>query len=143
MAEAILRHLAHERVSAASAGDSVTGRVNSRARECLRGHGIATEGLRSKPWGAFIGAYRPPVQLLVTLSDVLAAQASWPYNTQIAHWNMSDPGDVVGSELDVRLAFEEAFAKLDLRIRAFLDLPLGKLKGRALAQELERIGNSS
>jgi hypothetical protein len=48
MAEAILRHLAQERVRAASAGACVAGRVNSQALECLRTHGIATEGLRSK-----------------------------------------------------------------------------------------------
>jgi len=54
-----------------------------------------------------------------------------------------DPADVVGSEVDVRVAFEKAFGTLDLRIRKFLALPLGQLKGRALVQELERIGGGT
>jgi hypothetical protein len=33
---------------------------------------------------------------------------------------MADPTAVVGSETDIRVAFEEAFATLDLRIRQFL-----------------------
>ncbi len=140
MAEAILRHLAHERMSAASAGDSVTGRVNSHALECLRAHGVATEGLKSKAWGAFIGPYRPPIRFLITLCDVLAAKTSWPRATQIVNWNLPDPADLIGNEFEVRRAFEKAFGTLEVRIRALLDLPLGQLKGRALAQELERIG---
>jgi arsenate reductase len=143
MAEAILRHLAQERVRAASAGYSVADRVNSQALECLRTHGLATEGLKSKAWGQFFGLYRPTVRLVITLGDVYVAKVRWPRDTQIANWKMPDPADVVGSEVDVRVAFEKAFGTLDLRIRQFLSLPLGQLKGRALVQELERIGEAS
>jgi len=48
MAEALLRHLAKARVRAASAGDCPAARVNPHALECLRAHGIATTGLRTK-----------------------------------------------------------------------------------------------
>jgi arsenate reductase len=58
MAEAILRQVAQERVRAASAGESVAGPVNSHALDCLRAHGIATEGLQSKAWGEFFGLNR-------------------------------------------------------------------------------------
>ena len=146
MAEAILRHLAKDRVRAASAGDSPCAHVDPYALECLRDRGVATTGLRSKGCDAFFGAYRTPVRFLITLSEVDGVKANWDRDTirpTKAHWGMPDPTVIVGSELDVRVAFEEAFAMLDSRIRRFLALPLGHLNGRALAQELERIGEGS
>lgn len=144
MAEAILRHLAKVRLRAASAGECPRFRVNPYALECLRAHAIATTGLRSKGCGEFFGVYRPPVHFLVTLSDVDEAKANWdrdPVRPVMAHWGMTDPATIVGSEMDIRVAFEQAFSTLDWRIRRFLSLlPLGDLNGRALTQALERIG---
>jgi protein-tyrosine-phosphatase len=146
MAEAMLRHLAHERVRAASAGDSPCARVDPYAIECLRERGIATTGLRSKGCDAFLGAYRPPVRFLITLGEVGRSKANWDRGTlrpTKVHWGMPDPTAVVGGEIDVRAAFEAAFASLDVHIRKFLALPLELLKGRALRLELERIGGTS
>jgi protein-tyrosine-phosphatase len=146
MAEAILRHLAKERVRAASAGDFPCAHVDPHALECLRVHGIATTGLRSKGCDAFVGVYRLPVRFLMTLNAVKGAKANWDRDTirpTKAHWGLPDPTAAVGSEIDIRMAFEEAFATLDLRIRKFLALPLGLLNRRALTQELERIGKAS
>jgi protein-tyrosine-phosphatase len=146
MAEAILRHLAQERVRAASAGDSPRAKVDPYALECLRERGIATKGLRSKRYDAFLGVYRRPVRFLITLSTVAGAKANWDRDTippTKAHWGMPDPTAVVGSEVDIRVAFAAAFATLDVRIRQFLALPLELLNGRALTQELERIGEAS
>jgi protein-tyrosine-phosphatase len=78
MAEAILRHRAEERLRAASAGESTADRVNPLALECLRAHGIATEGLKSKAWGQLFGLNKPSVRLVIALSDVYAATANWP-----------------------------------------------------------------
>jgi protein-tyrosine-phosphatase len=139
MAEAILRHRAEERIRTASAGESTADRVNSLALEILRAHGIATEGLESRAWGQFFGLYKPSVRLVIALSDVYAATANWPRDTQVARWNIVDPADVVGSESEVRAVFDEVFGTLDRRIRQFLALPLEQLEGRALVQELERI----
>jgi protein-tyrosine-phosphatase len=143
MAEAILRHLARERVRAASAGSSPCAQVDPYALECLRERGIATRGLRSKGCDAFLGVYRQPVRFLITLSAVGGAKSNWDRDAirpTKAHWGMPDPTAVVGSEADIRVAFEAAFATLDVRIRQFLALPLEQLNGRALAQELQRVG---
>jgi hypothetical protein len=105
----------------------------------LRFHRIATQGLRSKVWGAFLSR-DVPIRFLIALCDVYAAKASWPQTTLIAHWNVPDPGAVVGSDLDVRVAFEEAFGTLQRRIQEFLALPFGELTDQALLQELTRIG---
>jgi protein-tyrosine-phosphatase len=146
MAEAMLRHLAQERVRAASAGDSPRAQVDPYALECLRERGIATRGLRSKGCDAFLGVYRPPVRFLITLNAVGGAKGNWDRDTirpTKAHWGMPDPTALVGSEVDTRVAFEAAFATLDVRIRQFLALPLELLNGRALTLELERIGVAS
>ena len=142
MAEALLRHLAQERVRAASAGDSAAAEVSPYALECLRAHGIATEGLRSKAWGEFFGRNSPPIRFLIALCDVYAAKANWHEDTLIVRWNMPDPAAVVGSDIDIRVAFEEAFGTLQTRIQKFLALPLGTLNAPTLAQELHRIGEA-
>ena len=146
MAEAILRHLAKARLRAASAGERPRFRVNPYALECLCAHAIATTGLRSKGCGEFFGVYRPPVSFLITLSDVDEAKANWdrvPARPLIAHWGMLDPATIVSSEIDTRVAFEQAFGTLHWRIRRFLSLPFGHLDARALTQALERIGEVS
>lgn len=143
MAEAILRHWAQERVRAASAGDCASGKLNPYAIECLTAHGIATSGLRTKPWGEFFGLYGPPVRVLITLCDVYAANSNWRHDgvpTVKAHWPTPEPESVAGKEIDTRLVFEEAFETLHERIRQFLVLPLHRLSDPALAQELARIG---
>lgn len=143
MAEALLRHLAKERVRAASAGDCPAAGVNPHALECLRAHGIATTGLHSKGWGAYSGAYRPQIRFLITLSEVDALKGNWNQEASRpvkANWAMPDPAAVLGSEADIGLAFEEAFGTLHTRIQSFLALPLGRLSDRALSKELTRIG---
>lgn len=143
MAEAICEHHAQERVRAASAGDRPAIQVNPYALECLRAHGVATRGLRSKPWGEFFGLYRAPVRFIISLSEVDAAKSNWDHETSTAvkaHWVVPDPGTVVGSDADIRLAFDEAFDALESRIRSFLTLPLGRLTDQALARELALIG---
>jgi len=146
MAEAILRHLARERLRVASAGASgIPCAVNPYAIECLQAHGIATTGLRSKGCDGFLGAYRPPIRFLITLGEVGRSKVNWDRGTlrpTKAHWGMPDPTAVVGREIDIRTAFEAAFATLDVRIRKFLSLPLELLNGRTLKLELERIGEA-
>lgn len=143
LAEAILRHSASGRVRAASGGDRASAQVNPYTLECLKAHDIATVGLHSKPWGEFFGLFKPPVRILIMLSEVYAAEANWNHDsvrTVKAHWPLPDPGAIAGSELDRRLAFEEAFATLEVRIGQLLALPLDQMKDEALSRELARIG---
>ena len=50
MAEAILNKLGGDRFQAFSAGERAIGAVNPLTLQTLTGHGIPTEGLRSKSW---------------------------------------------------------------------------------------------
>jgi len=148
MAEAILRHLAQGRVRAASAGETISGRVSPYAIACLTAHGIGTTGLRDKLWGELFGIYEQPVRVLITLSnpETDAAKAHWDrksVRTVRAHWPTPDPESVVGTPADRRLAFEKVFVTLEARIRKLLALQMDQLTDRALTRELTRIGNES
>jgi arsenate reductase len=141
MAEAILRHLARERLRVASAGASgIPCAVNPYAIECLQAHGIPTTGLHSKAWGEFFGVGKPAVRFLITLCEIYAAKAAWPPHTLKTHWDTPDPAYAVGSEVDIKLAFEEAYETLHARIQQFLSLQFDLLKDPALLRELARIG---
>ena len=147
MAEAILRHLAQGRVHAASAGETISGRVSPYAIARLKAHGIGTTGLRDKLWGELFGIYRP-VRVLITLSnpDSYAAKANWDkenVRTVRAHWPTPDPETVVRTPTDTRLAFEEVFVTLEARIWKLLALQMDQLTDRALARELTRICEGS
>lgn len=142
MAEAIFKHRAKDRLRAASGGETPYTRVDPYALETLSAHGVSTKGLRSKRWDEFFGRDRPRVRFLIALCELYAAKAPWSDGTLVAQWGMPDPGVVVGSEIDIRLAFEEAFSILDFRIREFLALPLMKLNAATLAQELKHIGEA-
>jgi arsenate reductase len=144
MAEAILEHLAGGRLRAASAGDGlVSGQVSPYALEVLSKHGVATQGLRSKPWGEFFGQGKPAFRFLITLCQVEAARLNWECDSKRlvrAHWEMPDPAALRGPAIALQFAFDKAFATLECRIRKFLALPLQRLADRNLARELERIG---
>lgn len=144
LAEATLRHLARGRFRVASAGDTVAAGVSPYALECLAAHDIATTGLHSKAWGRFFGLGRPPVHVLITLCDAYAARVNWDsdqIHTIKAHWPTPEPELVLGSPMDKRVAFEEAYLLIEARLRRLLALPLTRLSDPALAHHLSRIGD--
>ena len=140
MAEAILGHLAGSRFRAASAGDRPATQTSPYAIECQRAHGLATRGLRSKPWSEFFGLGRQPARFVIALGTMYDANASWSRDTLVAHWQMPDPAVAAGSEADIRLVFDQTFDTLASRIRRFLALPLSELTDQVLLRELALIG---
>jgi arsenate reductase len=145
MAEAIVEHLAVGRVRAASAGDKpFSGKVSPYALEVLSKHGVATQGLHSKPWAEYFGLGKPALRFLITLCEVEAARLDWECESKRlvrANWEMPDPAALKGAVADIRFAFEKAFATLESRIRKFLALPLQRLADHNLERELDLIGH--
>jgi len=142
MAQAILRHLAHGRVRAASAADFPESPMNPYALECLHGHGIESNELRVKRLGEFFGCSRPPVRFLIALGDIDLAPTKDQQERQhsiVARWTMPGPADISG-EADIRIELSRTFRTLHVRIEKFLALPFGRLSDRELAEELLRIG---
>jgi arsenate reductase (thioredoxin) len=64
----------------------------------------------------------------------------WPGHPTTAHWGIADPAAVSGTEEERRRAFRDAFLALRRRIELFVALPLEKLSGYGLHEELATIG---
>jgi arsenate reductase len=136
LAEAYLNHAARGRYRAYSAGSHPNGRVNPLALDQLENNRLATAGLRSKSWDEFARPATPQIDFILTVCDAAASEACpvWPGRPATAHWGVSDPAAVQGSDDDKRRAFKEAFAVLKRRIDLFLALPDEKLDKRTLAE---------
>ncbi|QXP83932.1 arsenate reductase ArsC [Methylococcus sp. Mc7] len=142
MAEALLNHLGKGRFRAFSAGSRPTGRVNPLALKRLEKEGIPTDGARSKSWDEFASPGAPPLDFVITVCDNGAGEAcpAWPGQPLTAHWGLPDPAAVEGSEGERRLAFAQAFALLERRIRLFTALNPLSLERLALERKLREIG---
>ena len=76
MAEAILNRIGGERFKAYSAGSRPAGRVNPYTIELLRKHGHAVEDLASKSWSVFEKPDSPRMDLIITVCDNAAREAT-------------------------------------------------------------------
>ena len=125
-----------------SAGSHPNGTVNPYAIELLKKNSIPTDGLRSKDWNEFAADGAPHLDFVFTVCDKAAGEVCpiWPGQPMTAHWGVEDPAAVEGSEDEIRKAFFTAYNQLYRRISFFTALPLAKLQGMALQDELNKIG---
>lgn len=145
LAEGILRKLGAGRFQSFSAGSQPKGVVNPLAVATLRAHGYPVEGLRSKSWSEFSGTDAPVMRYIFTVCDNAADETCpfWPGRPASAHWGISDPAAVEGSDAAKVQAFNEAFEKLRSRIAAFCALPLPKMAADEIAIALDKIGHQA
>lgn len=139
MAEALLAHYGSDRVRARSAGSHPAGFVHPRALKVLTELGIDTSDARSQSWDEFAGQ---PFNAILTLCDSAAGEACplFPDSTLRAHWGVRDPWLFVGDEEETLACFREVRDRLEVRVRALLELPLETLDPSALQSELSAIG---
>ena len=144
MAEAILNHKGKPTFTAYSAGSHPSGAVRPEALRQLEMAHVPTKGLRSKAWDEFSVPGAPKLDFVFTVCDNAAKEVCpvWPGQPLTAHWGISDPVAVRGSEAEIERAFREAFFLLDRRISLFLCLPFKALDNLALKRELDNIGQS-
>jgi len=142
LGEAIMNHLADKRFRAFSAGSHPKPDVNPMTLETLAKAGIATDGLRSKPWDEFAGPDAPVMDFIFTVCDDAAGETCpiWPGHPMTAHWGISDPAAVSGPEFKQRAAFEDAMRFMRNRIMAFASLPHASIDRLALKARLKDIG---
>ena len=143
MAEGILNSKGKPTFHAYSAGSHPSGAVRPEAlRQLERAH-ISTSGLRSKSWDEFAGEDAPKLDFILTVCDNAAKEVCpvWPGHPLTAHWGISDPAAVRGTEAQVEEAYREAFVQLERRIRLFLGLPFASLDSLSLKREVEKIGH--
>ena len=142
LAEGILNAVGAGRFKAYSAGSRPTRKVNPMAVELLEKNRLPTADLRSKSWDEFAAPGAPQLDFVITVCDSAAGEVCpvWPGQPISAHWGMSDPAAVEGSEEQRLKAFKDAALILRRRIELFLSLPLQRLDAMSLQRELRNIG---
>ncbi len=144
MAEGILNSIGKGKFNAFSAGSHPTGRVNPFALELLEKNRIPTKSFRSKDWSEFSKPDSPRMNFVFTVCDQTAGETCpvWPGQPMTAHWGISDPAAVEGTEDQKRKAFLKAYTELYKRISLFTCLPFETLSNLALKQKLDEIGRT-
>jgi len=139
LAEALFNHLGQGRLNAFSAGSHPVGKINDAALATLKRHGLPTEGYQSQSWEDF---EEIPMDFVITVCDNAAGETCPVYLSKAvrAHWGVSDPGHVEGSDEEKIAAFEQTFATLKRRINKMLELPLETLPKEELMVKLNNIG---
>jgi arsenate reductase len=142
MAEAILNHWGKDRFRAYSAGSQPKGRPHGMALDLLHEMRLPTADLRSKSWDEFAAPGAPQLDFVFTVCDNAAQEVCpvWPGQPMSGHWGIPDPAAAQGSEAEKRLAFRQAFAALERRIKIFVSLRVEALDRIALQAKVDEIG---
>ncbi|MGZ5056791.1 MAG: arsenate reductase ArsC [Methylobacter sp.] len=142
LGEALINHLGGDRFQAFSAGSHPTGKVNSNALATLARHGISTEGFSSQSWDEFDDK---GIDIAITVCDSAAGEVCPVYLNNVirAHWGLSDPAHVTGSQEDIDAAFESTYAALEKRIHQLLALPVETMSKPELTAALNKIGTET
>ncbi len=132
------------RIEASSAGSQPAGRVNPGALAKLEREGLPTTGLRSKSWDEFAGDDGQHFSIVITVCDNAAGETCpvWHGSPVRVHWGIPDPA-IQGSDDEIRAAFDAAYAALERRILATLELPLESMQPEAIRSALSGIHASS
>ena len=119
MAEGLLRHLAGDRLSVASAGVAPS-QVRPEAIEAMREIGIDISEQRSKSVEEFTGE---EFDYVITVCDNANEQCPvFPGKTKRIHWSFEDPAAATG-EWDQRLeAFRKVRDQIEERLFEFAEL---------------------
>jgi arsenate reductase (thioredoxin) len=142
MAEAMMEHFGQGQFRCHSAGSQPKGTVNPYALATLRDLHVKAAGLHSKSWQEFAAPGSPTMDFVITVCDRAAGEACpvWPGQPVTAHWGVSDPAEVNGTDEAKARAFMDTALLLKRRIQLMLSLPISKLERLALQNELRNIG---
>jgi len=140
LGEALFNHLGRGRIRAFSAGSQPSGKVNPVALETLGKHGVPLPEARSKSWDEFAAPGAPALDFIFTVCASAAGEACpiWPGHPATTHWGIADPAHVEPLAAR-RSAFETAYAELEKRIAAFLQLPLETMPTVAIVEAAKKI----
>ncbi len=141
MTEALLNHYGKGRIKAYSAGSHPIGRINEGALATLKRHGLPTEGYQSQSWEDFEDI---PMDIVITVCDNAAGEVCPAYlgGSVRAHWGVSDPGHVEGTEEEKIAAFEKTFSIFENRVKKMLALPFEKMNRQELTDKLNEVGKT-
>jgi arsenate reductase len=126
LAEALMDHWGQGRFKGYSAGSFPKSEPHPLALKLLSQFGMPTAHMRSKSWNEFAAPGAPQMDFVFTVCDQAAGEMCpvWPGKPITAHWGVPDPAAVEGREAMRMLAFRECFARLERRIKLFVDVRL-------------------
>jgi protein-tyrosine-phosphatase len=144
LAESLLNSLGKGSFRGFSAGSFPKGQVHPLALDLLKRMDLPSEGLRSKSWDEFAAPDAPSIDFIFTVCDNAAGEVCpiWPGKPITAHWGISDPAAVEGSDAEKALAFRKALKELETRIKLFVVLPIESMDPLRLREKLRAIGHS-
>ncbi len=142
LAEAIMNKIGAGKFVAYSAGSQPRGAINPNTLKLLDQLGYDTGGFRSKSWDEFAKPGAPEIDFIFTVCDDAAGEVCpvWPGKPLTAHWGVADPSSAKGSDLEIAMAFQEAYRLLYRRIELFAALPIKGLDTMTLKARLREIG---
>jgi arsenate reductase len=142
LAEAITRHVAGDKIIAASAGSQPAGEVHPLTLKHLAERGIATAGLKSQSWDE-LDSFAPDA--VITVCDSAAGEACplWLGSTLKVHWGLPDPSKLDGTEEERRRAFFAVMDTLEERVRHLGQLPLDDMSSAELEATLNAVATTN
>jgi arsenate reductase (thioredoxin) len=145
LAESIMNKWGKGHFRGFSAGSHPNSKVNPLALDLLKGLDFPIEGLRSKSWDEFAGPNEVHFDFVITVCDNAAGEVCpvWPGTPITAHWGITDPAAVQGTEMEKKFAFSQAFKAMDRRIKLFLSLPIASIDQLRIKAQLDAIGKTN
>ena len=142
LAEAIMNKIGAGKFVAYSAGSQPRGAINPNSIKLLNQLGYDTSGFRSKSWDEFAKPGAPEIDFIFTVCDDAAGETCpvWPGKPLTAHWGVADPSAAKGDDVQIAMAFQEAYRLLYRRIELFAALPIKGLDTMTLKARLWEIG---
>jgi arsenate reductase len=138
MAEALLTARGAGRFAVQSAGSQPAGRVSRRSVAALADLGIDWSG--KTPRG-LAGLEQEPWDLVITVCD--SARQACPVFVgarAVAHWDLADPMDALGTEEEVRQAFHRTRDTIAALIERLIALPVEALPPPELVRQVNAMG---
>jgi arsenate reductase len=144
MGESLINYWGAHQFRGYSAGSSPRGKVHPFTLELLTDMQLPTDGLRSKSWTDFAAPGARPLDFVFTVCDnaVRESPPSWPGQPVTAHWGVDDPAAANSTEVEMWLAFSQAFKLLEIRVKLFANLPVATLTRSNLQAWADAIGRA-
>jgi arsenate reductase len=142
LGEALINHLAGDRLQAFSAGSRPIGKINSNAIATLQRNGIANDGFTSQSWNDYADQ---GIDIAITVCDSAAGETCPVYLNSVVrgHWGLADPAHVTGSDEEIVAAFQATYNALEKRIKQLLTLPFETMPAAELSAALNKIGKET
>ena len=121
LSEAITNNIGAGVIEARSAGSQPVGEVHPLSVKYLEETGYNTDGLRSQSWDEFESFN---ADLVITVCDSAAGETCpvWFGKSVKAHWGLSDPSKISGSDEEIKAAFLACIEIIENRAKALVNI---------------------